>query len=91
MFQRTCRCFVNAKWSQYSSEITLAEVATTTTNFHGKVQKKVDVCMQAMAWKFKSKGKLVVETVGYLPKEISHTAWFFLERGGKICGNVLRT
>ena len=31
----------------------------------------------AVALKFKSKGKLLAETVGHLPKEISRTAWFF--------------
>ena len=31
----------------------------------------------AVAWKRKSKGKLVAEVVGHLPKEISRAAWFF--------------
>ena len=35
-----------------------------------------------MAWKMKSKGKLIEKTVGHLPKELSRAAWFFLERGG---------
>ena len=42
----------------------------------------------AVAWKMKSKGKLIDKTVGYLPKELSRAAWFFLEQGGKTSGNV---
>ena len=42
----------------------------------------------AVAWKMKSKGKLIDETVGHFPKELSRAAWFFLERGGEISGNV---
>ena len=42
----------------------------------------------AVAWKMKSKGKLIDETVGHFPKELSQAAWFFLQRGGKISGNV---
>ena len=42
----------------------------------------------AVGWKMKSKGKLIDETVGFLPKELSQAAWFFLKRGGKISGNV---
>ena len=38
----------------------------------------------AAAWKVKSKGKLVADIVGHMPKEISGAAWFFLERGEKI-------
>ena len=38
----------------------------------------------AAAWKVKSKGKLVADIVGHMPKEISRAAWFFLERGEKI-------
>ena len=30
-----------------------------------------------VAWKLKSKGKLVADIVGHMPKEISR-AWFFL-------------
>ena len=41
-----------------------------------------------VAWKLKSPGKLIAETVGHVPKELSRAAWFFLERGGKISGNV---
>ena len=36
----------------------------------------------------KSKGKLIDETVGYFPKELSRAAWFFLERRRKISGYV---
>ena len=42
----------------------------------------------AVAWKMKSKGKSIDETVGHLLKELSQPAWFFLERGEKISGNV---
>ena len=42
----------------------------------------------AVAWKFKSHGKLIAQTVGHVPKELSRAAWYFLERGGKISGNV---
>ena len=42
----------------------------------------------AVAWKFKSHGKLIAETVGHVPKELSRAAWFFLERGGEIAGKV---
>ena len=70
---------------------------------HGKVKKKDKVCIYgekendkialmqdpyAVAWKMKSKGKLIDETVGHFPKELSRAAWFFLERGGEISGNV---
>ena len=41
-----------------------------------------------MAWDMKSKGKLIEETVGHLPKELSWGSRLFLERGGKISGNV---
>ena len=41
----------------------------------------------AVAWKMKSKGKLIDKIVGHLPKELSRAAWFFLEGGGKISGN----
>ena len=41
----------------------------------------------AVAWKMKSKGKLIGKIVGHLPKELSRAACFFLERGGKISGN----
>ena len=40
------------------------------------------------AWKFKSKGKLVADIVGHIPKEILRAAWFFLEREEKINGKV---
>ena len=42
----------------------------------------------AVAWKTKSKGKLIDETAGHFPKELSRAAWFFLKRGGKISWNV---
>ena len=35
----------------------------------------------AVAWKLKSKGKLVADIVGHMPKLISRAAWFLLERG----------
>ena len=38
----------------------------------------------AVAWKLKSKGKLVADIVGHMPKLISRAAWFLLERGWKI-------
>ena len=41
-----------------------------------------------VAWKMKSKEKLIDENVEHLPKEVSWAAWFFLEQGGKISGNV---
>ena len=40
-----------------------------------------------VAWKLKSKGKLVADIVGHMPKEISRP-WFFLEREGKINGKL---
>ena len=36
----------------------------------------------------KSKEKLIGETVGHFPKELSREAWFFLERRGEISENV---
>ena len=44
----------------------------------------------AVAWKMKSKGKSIDETAGHFPKELSQPAWFFLERGEKISGNVFK-
>ena len=41
-------------------------------------------------WKMESKGKLIDETVGHFPKELSRAAWFFLEQQGKISGNVFQ-
>ena len=38
----------------------------------------------AVAWKLKSKAKLVTDIAGQMSKEISRAAWFFLERGGKM-------
>ena len=32
--------------------------------------------------------KLIDDTVGYLPKELSRAAWFFIERKVKISGTV---
>ena len=79
-----------------------AEDGISTEKHHGKVQKKGQslygekendkVALMhdpyAVAWKMKSKGKIVDETVGHFPKELLQAAWFFLERGGKISGNV---
>ena len=42
----------------------------------------------AVAWKMKSKGKLIDKTVGCLPKELWQAAWVFLEQAGKIYENV---
>ena len=42
----------------------------------------------AVAWKMISQGKLIPETVGHVPKELSRATWFFLMRGGKISGSV---
>ena len=42
----------------------------------------------AVAWKLKSPRKLLLESVGHVPKELSRAAWFFLERVGKISVNV---
>ena len=36
-----------------------------------------------VAWKLKSKGKLVPDIVGYISTEISRAAWFFIEHRGK--------
>ena len=36
----------------------------------------------------KSKAKLIDQTVGHLPKELSQAVCFFLERGRKISENV---
>ena len=44
--------------------------------------------MEAASGKMKGKGKIIDKTVLHLPKELSQAAWFFLERGGKISGNV---
>ena len=41
-----------------------------------------------VARKLQSKRKLVADIVGHIPKEISRAAWFLLERGGKINGNL---
>ena len=55
-----------------------------------KKQKKVVLIHDpyAVAWKLKSKGKLVADIAGHMPKEISRATWFFLERGGKINGKI---
>jgi len=42
----------------------------------------------AVAWKINSKQKIIAETVGHIPKELSRAACFFLKRGGKITGVV---
>ena len=42
----------------------------------------------AVAWKMKNNRKLIDDTVGYLPKELSRAAWFFMERKVKISGTV---
>ena len=42
----------------------------------------------ALAWKLKLKGKLVVDIVGHMSKEISRAACFFLECGGKTNGKI---
>ena len=44
----------------------------------------------AVAWKMISQGKLIPETVGHVPKELSRATWFFLMRGGKISGSVFK-
>ena len=36
----------------------------------------------AVAWMFKSKGKLVADVVGHVPQEISRFVYFFLTHGG---------
>ena len=41
-----------------------------------------------IAWKLKSKGKLLADVAGYIPKEISRAAWFSLEREEKINGTA---
>ena len=38
----------------------------------------------SVAWKKKTKGKVVTETVGHLSREISRATWFFIEHGGKV-------
>ena len=42
----------------------------------------------AVALKINSKKKIIAETVGHIPKELSRAACFFLKRGGKITGVV---
>ena len=42
----------------------------------------------AVAWKMISQGKLIPETVGHVPLELSRATWFFLMRGGKISRSV---
>ena len=42
--------------------------------------------LYAVAWKIKSKGKLVSDIVGH--REISRAMAFFLQRGGKLNGKV---
>ena len=42
----------------------------------------------AVAWKMKNNRKLIDDTVGYLLKELSRAAWFFIERKVKISGTV---
>ena len=44
----------------------------------------------AAAWKLKSKGKLVADIVDHVPKEISRTAWLFLERWAKVNGKLFQ-
>ena len=40
----------------------------------------------AVSWEIKSKGKLVVDIVGQVPRAISRAVAFFLQRGGKLNG-----
>ena len=42
----------------------------------------------AVAWKMKTRDKLIPNIVGHVPKELSRAAWFFLQRGGEISGRV---
>ena len=42
----------------------------------------------AVAWKMISQGKLIPETVGHVPKELSRATCFFLMRRGKISGSA---
>ena len=41
-----------------------------------------------VSWKLKSKGNLVADIVGHIPKEISRADCSLLERGGRINGKV---
>ena len=45
----------------------------------------------SVAWKKKSKVKLVPDTVGHLPREISRATWFFIGLGGKVIGKVFES
>jgi len=42
----------------------------------------------SVAWKSKSKGKLIAEVVGHVPREISRAVTFFLQRGGRLIAKV---
>ena len=42
----------------------------------------------AVAWKIEDRGKVVPDTVGHVPREISRAAWFFLDLGGTVSGRV---
>ena len=42
----------------------------------------------AIAWKRKVQSKIVADTVGYVPQEISRFVFYFLERGGSLSGTV---
>ena len=42
----------------------------------------------AIAWKRKVQSKIVADTVGHVPQEISRFVFYFLERGGSLSGTV---
>ena len=80
----------------------MESVFKTKIASRGKLQKRDKNCMlktkkdkialmhdpYAVAWKINSKQKIIAETVGHIPKELSRAACFFLKRGGKITGVV---
>ena len=44
--------------------------------------------LYTLAWKLKSKAKLIAEIVGHMLKEIGRAAWFFSDRKGKISEKI---
>ena len=42
----------------------------------------------AVAWKKKDRFKLVHDTVGHVPREISRAVWYFIDLGGSVKGRV---
>ena len=92
---------IDTRWSLYLRQNLQAEVGISTEKqwkspkkgqrlYVEKENDKITLMHDpyAVAWKMISQGKLIPETVGHVPKELSRATWFFLMQGGKICGSV---